>query len=259
MTISSMPVEPIHDMESFDIGGTNFGYSATRVEDLADVAAEFTLVTIAVDFSGSVIGFEQDLRNMIFAAVEGCKKDSMSANMLVRVILFSTQFRGGVYEIHGFKPVDEINPQADYPTFYPKGQTPLCDAAFSGIGPMVEYGRALIANDFQVNAVLYLITDGVENASTLATTAMIMEQNMKVSREEELESLVSILIGINATAYQRELDKFHREAGFTSYMDVGEVTPSKLAKLGGWMSQSTSSQSLARGSGGPSQNISASI
>jgi len=74
-----------------------------------------------------------------------------------------------------------------------------------------------------------------------------------------LESLVTVLVAINATQCQRELDAFRGEAGLTHYIDMGDATASKLAKLGGFISQSVSSQSQAIGTGGPSQQIPAVI
>ena len=43
------------------------------------------------------------------------------------------------------------------------------------------------------------------------------------------------------------------------HIDVGDATPRKLAKLAAFVSQSISSQSQALGTGGPSQNIAATI
>ena len=88
---------------------------------------------------------------------------------------------------------------------------------------------------------------------------MIRDKIAQVVQGEKLESLVTILIGINAANYRRQLDTFSQEAGLTHYIDMGDVTPQKLAKLEGFVSQSVSSQAQARGTGGPSQNIAATI
>ena len=45
----------------------------------------------------------------------------------------------------------------------------------------------------------------------------------------------------------------------SQYIDAGAATKGKLAKLADFVSQSVSSQSQALGTGGPSQNISATI
>jgi uroporphyrinogen-III synthase len=75
---------------------------------------------------------------------------------------------------------------------------------------------------------------------------------------ESLESIVSVLIGVNTQSgglndYLRELKK---EAGFTQYVSIGKATAKELAKLGGFVSKSISSQSQALGSGSAGQSLS---
>lgn len=250
-------------MEAGNIGGMQaFKFSGTRIEHLG--ATEYTLVTIAIDETRSVYGFEDDLLNSLVTAVEGCKKSPRSDNLLLRVIKFSTAFPNGIEELHGFKPLAEIDPQNDYQRLTPMGTTPLYDAAFSSVGATIAYGEKLMADDFLVNGIVFVITDGLEyplppdNPST-ATPAMIKEESKKVITGEKLESLITILIGINATTYKDELEAFQADAGIDQYIDAGEVTKGKLAKLADFVSQSVSSQAQEVGTGGPSQNISATI
>jgi len=243
------------DMEVHQITGSRFTFQGARLAHLG--ATEYTLVAVAVDVTGSTSPFADELRQSLIAAVEACKKSPRSDNLLARVIRFSTRFRDGIDELHGFKPLADIDPNS-YPQFQPDGMTPLFDAAFSSIGAMVEYGGELTENDFLVNGIVFIITDGADNHST-ATPKMIREQIRKVTQEEKLESLVTVLVGINAMEFQNELTVFKTEAGLDQYIDVGEVNSGKLAKLADFVSQSVSSQSQAIGTGGPSQNIPATI
>lgn len=243
-------------METGTVGRMQaFQYSGTRIENLG--ATEYTLVTIAVDETYSTLGFQNDLRNCLISAVDACKKSPRSDNLLLRVIKFSTSLQGGIEEIHGFKPLSEINP-ADYPNFSPAGATPLFDAAFSSLGAMNAYAKKLTDDDFLVNGIAFIITDGDDNMSR-ATPNMIREEVLRAARGEEIESMLSVLIGINASTYRRELTRFKDEASLDQYIDAGDATKGKLAKLAAFVSQSVSSQSQALGTGGPSQNISATI
>ena len=61
--------------------------------------------------------------------------------------------------------------------------------------------------------------------------------------------------GINASSCQQELDEFKTLANLTQYVDVGEVSDQKLAKLAAFVSKSISSQSTSLGTGGASQPI----
>ncbi len=236
-------------------GMQGFAFSGVRTENLG--ATEYTLVTIAVDVTGSVAGFENDLRNSLIAAVEACKKSPRSDNLLLRVIIFSTSYKNGVEEIHGFKPLGEIDPQA-YPQFQPGGGTPLFDACFSGIGATNVYAKKLMADDFLTNGIVFIITDGEDNASQ-STPAMIKKEITKAITGETIESLITVLIGINASYCNQALDDFRNQAGISQYIDAGQATKGKLAKLADFVSQSVSSQSQALGTGGPSQKISATI
>ncbi len=241
-------------MEQRTIGGGNFTFTGARIENLG--ATEYTLVTVAIDVTGSTARFASDLRAMLVSAVEACKKSPRSDNLLLRAITFSTDV-GGVQELHGFKPLAEID-TGTYPVFQPDGLTPLYDATYSAIGAMVEYGADLMANDYLANGIGFVITDGLDNTST-ATPKMILDMIASVQSEEKLESLVTILVGINAKVYEQQLGNFQREAGLDQYIDAGDVTKGMLAKLAGFVSRSVSSQSQALGTGGPSQQIQATI
>ncbi len=241
------------------IGGSNFKFTGARIEELG--ATEYTLVTIAVDETGSVAGFADELLRMLQAAVESCRlavrRVGKEENVLIRVIAFGSQHPNGVRELHGFKPISEIDVAA-YQPLMPGGLTPLCDACYSSLGAMNTYAQNLVDNDYAVNAILFVITDGGENAS-VATMNMVKTEADKAVRGEVLESMISILIGVNAQMASGELAQFRREAGLTQYIDAGDASPRTLAKLGQFVSRSVSSQSQALGTGGPSKQISATI
>jgi uncharacterized protein YegL len=240
-------------METGKIGGAQaFQFSATRIEHLG--ATEYTLVTIVIDVTGSVQGFADDLLKCLKTAVDSCKKSPRSNNLLLRVIIFSSSV--GIKEIHGFKPLGEIDP-AQYQPFNPYGNTNLYDATFSAVGATNTYAKKLMSQDFLANGIVFVITDGDDNASSV-TIQMIKEEMDRATKGEEIESLLGILIGVNAMQYEPELDKFAQTSGL-KFIDAGEATKGKLAKLAEFVSQSVSSQSQALGNKKPSQNISATI
>ena len=243
-------------METGKIGGAQaFQFSATRIEHLG--ATEYTLVTIVIDVTGSVQGFADELLKCLKAAVDSCKKSPRSNNLLLRVILFSSSLRPtGIEEIHGFKPLGEIDP-TQYQPFNPYGNTNLYDATFSAVGATNTYAKKLMSQDFLANGIVFVITDGDDNTSSV-TMRMIKEEMDRATKGEEIESLVGILIGVNAMQYAPKLDKFAQTSGL-KFIDAGEATKGKLAKLAEFVSQPVSSQSQALGSKGPSQKISATI
>ena len=240
-------------MVNFDVG-TNYGFSGVGLDNLG--ASEYTLVTILVDITGSVDGFERDLEAMLQAAIDACRKSPRSENLLVRVAYFQQYI--GVAERHGFKALKDIGPGDYAGTIHPGGGTNLFDACYQGIMAMNAYAKTLYDSDYAVNGITFIITDGDDNAS-VASPRMVRDEARKSVTGEVLESHVSVLIGINAARYKQVLEHFQQEAELTQYIDAGEVNKNKLAKLAQFVSQSVSSQSLALGTGGPSQAIAATI
>lgn len=236
--------------------GNNFKFSAIKTEHLG--ASEYTLVNIGVDTTGSVSGFEKDLKSCLIAAVESCRKSPRADNLLIRVFTFNSSLSdSGIQELHGFKPLSEIDSK-DYQDFQPGGMTNLYDAAYAMIGSSHEYAKQLTKDDFPNNVINIAITDGADNASTMNVGA-VKKAIADLVKSEDTESCVNILVGVNDTSCQSYLDKFKNEGGFDNYIPTGDVTPTKLAKLANFISQSISSQSQSLGTGGPSKTIAAII
>lgn len=235
-------------------GPGNFQFSAVRIEDLG--ATEYTLVTIVCDISGSVRLFAAELLRAIQTVVESCKKSPRADNLLIRLLHFNDNVR----EIHGFKTLVDVDPNA-YDPLHPSGMTALFDASFDGIGATLEYAKRLVDQDFDCNGAVYVITDGMDNQSSMTPSA-IKDKIAEALRNEEIESLITVLIGIQdpnsrwSADVKQALQKFKDEANLDEFIDAGDATPQKLAKLANWVSQSVSSQSQALGTGGPSQILS---
>lgn len=245
------------NMETMQIPGTgNFQFSATKLDNLE--ATEYTLVTVVMDISGSVEDFKDSLLDCQKAIVSACQKNQRSENLMLRFVTFNEN----VYEIHGFKPLLDINVN-DYEPLKPSGLTALYDATYSAVGAMTSYAKNLTDQEFGVNGAVYIITDGLNNRGTMGPK-QIREKLKEATKEEYLESQITCLIALKDPSVQdgmwldevvRELDYFKKEAGLTEMVDVGDATPQRLAKLANWVSASISSQSQAMGTGGPSQPV----
>lgn len=238
------------NLDNFKLPTGNYGFSAQKLSDLG--AAEYTLVTLIVDKSGSVAGFRDQIVEAIKTVVNACKYSPRADNLMLRVVAFDDKLE----ELHGFKLLANVNVD-DYNSFVVKGgMTALYDSAENGITATIEYGKQLTASDFSANAIVFVITDGEDNRSAYSPS-QVRQALEKGVKGECLESLVSVLIGVNVTdpGVKNYLDNFHKEAGFTQYVDAGAATPQKLAKLAEFVSKSISAQSQALGTGGPSQSL----
>ena len=238
------------EMDTHPIGGTTFQFSAAKIENLG--ASEYTLVVIAVDCSGSVHPFKADMEKALQEVVGACRKSPRADNLLLRVVLFDTHAQ----EFHGFKPLPDCN-EADYKgCLFDGGMTALYDAAYTGIKSATDFGKQLIAKQFQANAAIFVITDGQDNASTVSRK-MVADVLTEARSSEALESIMPVLIGVNAKqgGLDSYLEDFKNEAGFQQYVGIATADQKTLAKLGGFISRSISSQSQSLGTNGASKSL----
>lgn len=235
-------------------GSGNFQFSAVRVGNLG--ASEYTLVTIACDVSSSVISFASSMDDCIKTIIKSCKENDRAENLLVRLITFSEKLT----EVHGFLNLGDIDVDS-YDPLRPYGFTALYDASYDAVGATLEYSKLLVSKDFSCNGAVYIITDGMNNRGTM-TPISIREKLEQALKNEEIESIITILIGLidpndsYAKQIENHLKEFKDEAGLTEFLNVGEATPRKLAKLANWVSESVSSQSQSLVNGAPSQILS---
>jgi len=255
--------------------GGHFAFHATPLDEL--MASEYTLATIVCDRSGSTYGFQSSMEKALQASVAALKKSPRADNLLVRVLVFEDS----LVEIHGFKLLSTIATDSYNGILHPGGTTALFDASIDGIEATSAYGKQLLDEGYAVNGIVIVITDGMDNRSTHAGpndpsaapadgsfnkgydparyVRNALEQGVK---GENLESLVSILIAVieedanNRSDIATEaLRLFNQHAGFTQYIELGDASEKTIARIGGFISESVSSQSQALGTGGPSQSL----
>lgn len=237
-------------------GSSGFQYSGTRPENLGE--DNYSLVTVATDFSYSTYEFARYLRAMLIACVEACQKNPRNRNIMLRAL----GFNDNVLEIHGFKPLNLIATD-DYEEFNPDGCTALYDAVFSSVGATLDYAKTLYDNEVDsVNGICFIITDGLNNRGT-TTPKMIKDKIQKALKSEELSSLTTVLIQLKDPSntdpgVEDMLRKFREEADISAFIDVNDVTPEVLAKLGRIISKSIStvSNSLQTGATVSQQSLS---
>lgn len=243
-----MPLFNDATMQQQALPAGQYGFSATRLDDLG--ATEYTLVTIVCDASPSVSPFVRDMERALAEIVKACKFSPRADNLMIRLVTFATD----MHETHGFKLLEQCNP-GDYKNILrTSGGTALYDAAENAISAVTTYGRQLSDADFATNGIVFVITDGEDNASKLSIRS-VRDALAGATQSESLESLISILIGVNVQDAQigAYLQDFKNEAGFTQYVELDKADAKALAKLADFVSRSISAQSKALGSGGSSQ------
>lgn len=227
---------------------SNFGFSATRPDDLQ--GNEYTIVDLEVDISSSVASFATDLKKALETVVDTLLLSPYADRILLRVGTFGSD----VDEIHGFVPLTDID-KASY-KLNVGGSTALYDASLIGVEAIDKYSGDLSALEYDVSGLRIVATDGGENASTTCRSAGAIKKAVdSVNKKEKLHEFKSILIGIGGDSVQSYLDSFKNDAGFDQFVNIGDATPSSLAKMAGFISRSVSSSSQALATGGQSQAL----
>lgn len=243
-----MPVS--ENLSKFTTG--TFAFSGTNINDLE--SSEYTLVVLCMDTSYSIGKFTDQMQKCITEVVKSCQMSPRSDNLLLRVLTFDTKPK----EFHGFKELNKCDlTQYDNLMKNLGGATALYDAAVDGVESLAKYGKELCDNDYTCNALLVIITDGDDNNSSQTINSIKTKLSEAVG-EKQLESLTSILIGVNIDdpGIGILLNDFHNKAGFSQYIDAGKVSDKTIAKLANFISKSISSQSQALNSGQASQSLS---
>jgi uncharacterized protein YegL len=226
-------------LDQFIIANSNFAFSANKPADLD--ASEYTLVSIAIDVSGSVEPWADELAQTLQTVVQACQMHPRSDNVLLRVLSFNDR----VHEIHGFLPLSDIK-ASDYKKPNCSGGTALYDAAFSALGASTSYAKMLTSQDYLVNAILFVISDGEDNSSNERPIDVLNLRKQGI-QQETLDSQEAILIGVNAAGSKQYLEAFRLQAGFDQYLDLANADKASLAKLAGFMTRSISVRSTSLG------------
>ena len=235
-------------LEKHNVG--HFGFTAMPFEDLG--ASEYTLATIVVDKSGSVFNFRTEMEDALKSIVNACKVSKRVDNLLLRVLTFSNASQ----EVHGFKFVNDINPEDYNGILNAGGATALNDACVDALEASNNYGKELVSKDYTVNGIVFVITDGEHNTGKCSSNDVKKALQSAISGEN-MDSMLSILVAVNVetASCQYALSHFKDDAGFNEYIEIKNATKSELAKLAKFASQSIISQSQAITTGSASQLI----
>ena len=231
----------MNDMTTM-ITQSDFQFSGVDVDNLT--SSEYTLVTLAIDMSSSVLYYNTELRECIKTIIETCKKSNRAENLMIRLTSFNSQ----IFEEHGFKTLSLIN-VGDYTQIRnPSGMTALYDACIDSIEATEQYGNTLTDQEFETNGVLYIITDGDDNRSQHSLSD-VAERFKKLKYTESLESLQTFLIGVNVDEpmFKNYLEDFKNTVGFDEFISIENANTDTLSKLANFISKSISLQSQSLG------------
>ncbi len=232
-------------MDTHPLPGSTYAFSAARPTDLG--ASEYTLVSMAADCSSSVSGFAKDIERCVSEVVRSCGRSPRSDNLMLRFTTFNHQVR----EVHGYRPLIACDPGDYTGSIRASGSTALCDAAYTAVQSLCTYGAQLEGHDFDVNGIVFVITDGAENASR-AKPGQVKKAIAAARKRAQLSSLVTVLVGVGVadSGLSQMLDEFRKKAGFDRYVELDKADAATLASLADFVSKSIAVQSKALATGG---------
>lgn len=239
-------------MTSRKLGGTNYNYSFTDVGDLG--ASEYTLVTVAVDSSGSIDSFRSEMEKCIQSIIRACNASPKADNLLVRVVTFSDT----VDELHGYLPLSNISEHIYTRCLTRSGNTALNDAFRNALDSTYDYGKELVDNDYTANSIVIVVTDGLENRShSQLRDVQNSLHRLENNNGQSVESVKTILVGVNLTGWgvKSGLDDYQNQLGIDQFVPLEDATDSTLARLADFVSRSISSQSQKIGTGTKSESL----
>jgi len=235
-------------MDTHPMPGSTYAFSAARPTDLG--ASEYTLVALAADCSSSVGGFAKDIERCVSEVVRSCGSSPRSDNLMLRFTTFNHQVR----EVHGYRPLMTCAPGDYAGSIRASGSTALCDASYTAVQSLCSYGAQLEGHDFDVNGIVFVITDGAENASR-AKPADVKKAIAAARKQAHLTSLVTVLVGVGVAdaGLGAMLSEYRKKAGFDRYVELDNADAATLASLADFVSKSIAvqSQSLASGASQP--------
>jgi hypothetical protein len=229
--------------ESSPLPSGGYQFSHESLENLG--SSEYTLVTVALDISGSTHSFHEDVKECMKSILRSCRMSPRADSIMMRVV----EFNHTIKEIHGYVQLANLDESIYDSGYHAGGTTDLFGAMLNTQEAAFAYGDQLTQSDYSVNAINIVVTDGYDTENN-ASPEMIKRSTEQAFTSEKLESILSILVGLNEG---HELKDVASRAGINQFIPIQSVDDKAFAKLAQFISSSIDSQSQALGTGGPSQ------
>jgi len=208
-------------------------------KDLSD--GDYTLVTLVVDESPSVMSFKGLLEQSVKHIVDSLKeKIKNSDNLIVKTVAFSIPQR----EVHPFSRLSDCNSEGYNNLIRYGNGTALRDASFHALNSMRNFA-AKTKSGVNINSFLFLLTDGEDNSSK-KTHEELKSKFQSLRDKGPFESLSSVLVGVGIhNGYSNPALRMIKKAGFDGYIGLKETNAEAFGKLSNFISRCIESQSDA--------------
>lgn len=215
----------------------NFGnFDPNKIDVSETINAVFV-----VDTSGSVGRYVNELNQAYNDFLARMQKSHAADQLLVSVI----EFNSTVHTTNGFMPIKSMQP-VDFSKKI-TGATALYDACKVGLKNAIDYRKSLENSGVNCKTLLFVITDGEDNASSSNPSEVKGMIKDLLQEERNIFSFESILFGVgNSSEFERAKD----EMGIGHVAKVG-MTADDIRKMINFISSSISSVSTGQGFSAP--------
>ncbi len=202
-------------------------------------ATEATIVSVAIDRSGSMSPHVQAVVDGFNEMISALQKSKAASNILVNLWFFDTT-PSLAYAYTKIEDVQPLTPAGYRPT----GGTALYDTVLSALTNLAVYGQQLTDNGVPNRRVLFVLTDGDNNSSR--AQALDVRTALAGALRQEMYTLAFAGFG------GMDLTYLANEMGFPPGNITNGKNPSDLRRIFGQVSQSISrvSQGIAAPAGG---------
>ncbi|MEO1654933.1 MAG: hypothetical protein AAFU64_15405, partial [Bacteroidota bacterium] len=194
-----------------DFGSVDFNLSFNNFNP-EDIQVDETINAVfIVDVSPSISTYVKDLNHAFNDFTETMQKSHVADQLMVSIIEFNEK----VEAKSGFQPIKQI------PTmqFKPSGMgTALYQATFQGLDLAVNYRSNLEASGVMAKTLLFVITDGLDNSSSVSAQQVKDKLNGILAQEQNAFSFTTILFGVGDASTFEEAQK---EMGIQHLAKVG--------------------------------------
>jgi uncharacterized protein YegL len=216
----------------------NFGnYNPNDVEVAETINAVFV-----VDTSSSVLSYGAELNKALNEFTQRMQKSHAAQNLFVSHI----EFNDNVNVISGFRPIADIQTIDLVPRI--GGCTALYKACAVGLKNALDYRKDLENAGVNCKTLLFVITDGEDNASGAVKASDVKAMIDDLLKEERnFFSFESILFGVGN---DKSFEDAQKDMGIKHLAKVG-TTADEIRKMINFISSSITSVSTGQGFSAP--------
>lgn len=220
----------------------NFNYDFGNYNPNEVTVEETINAVFVIDTSSSVSSYAPELNKALNEFTARMQKSHAADKLFVSVI----EFNSNINVVSGFRPISEMQPTDITPRI--GGLTALYKACDTGLKNAIDYRKDLENAGVNCKTLLFIITDGEDNASGGVTADHVKLKITDLMKEERnFFSFESILFGVGSDA---EFTKAQTEMGIGHLAKVG-TTADEIRKMIGFISQSITSVSSGQGFSAP--------